>query len=249
MVVQNDKFYLCQDWVLWRSGLRHLKVLYPWIPCSLKIIILDRLEGLVLQVAIFHLAPCAQSRERFRARFWRLRYRWSRGLWANSEAKLLRSRILRYVLALRTKQAFENRSSYYEAATAPILEHGRLYASHPFLILSSRTRSAICIQSNSSAVRMRKCWGWQIFQSELLGGVLELTSKGAEVYQHPPISDQWQSPRPSSDLQVTAPRARRLESHNVSHHRCLPPGARWYITKNHSRLWSGVFSLPTSQSN
>jgi len=46
---------------------------------------------------------------------------------------------------------------------------------------------------------------------------LELTSKGAEVYQHPPISVQWQAPRPSRDLQVTAPTARRLKSHNVLH--------------------------------
>ena len=62
MVVQNDKFNSVR--IEFAGGLD-----YPWIPCSLKIIILDRLEGLVLQVAIFHLAARAQSRERFRARF------------------------------------------------------------------------------------------------------------------------------------------------------------------------------------
>jgi len=39
----------------------------------------------------------------------------------------------------------------------------------------------------------------------------------ATVYQHPPISAEWPAPRPSRELQMTAPTAPWSESYYVSH--------------------------------
>ena len=52
------------------GGLDHLRLKeYPWIPLSLTVTILNRLEKPVLLFAIFHFAAFAKSRERCRLRF------------------------------------------------------------------------------------------------------------------------------------------------------------------------------------
>jgi len=54
----------------WLRGLDYLCLEeYSWVPLSLTVAILDRLEILVLQFAIFHFAACAKSREQCRLRF------------------------------------------------------------------------------------------------------------------------------------------------------------------------------------
>jgi len=56
------------------TGLDYLSLEeYPWIPFSLTVAIVDRLEIPVLLFAIFHFAAYAKSREQCRLRFWRLR--------------------------------------------------------------------------------------------------------------------------------------------------------------------------------
>jgi len=60
-------------WIKLATGLDYLSLdEYPWIPVSLKLTILDRLEIPVLLFAIFHFAAYAKSREQCRRRFWRL---------------------------------------------------------------------------------------------------------------------------------------------------------------------------------
>ena len=97
---ENKKiFHLCQDWV----GLDNLRVNeYTWTPFSLTITVSDMSEKLDSMFAIFHFAAFAKSREQRRLRFWRLRERSSRGLLANSEAKLLISQVGKYLALLGT---------------------------------------------------------------------------------------------------------------------------------------------------
>ena len=96
--------------ILSLSGLRWLEVWITFalrntlarIPFSLMFAFLDTLDKPVLLVPIFRLTAYSKSREWYRLRFWRLRYRWCTGLQANSEATLFGSQAVKYLDAFGT---------------------------------------------------------------------------------------------------------------------------------------------------